>query len=243
MSIDNMESKNIIDVDYDEVENVLYLSAPQLARKIGTTEATIRTWAEVYGDLIGIEKINGRKTYKETQVPYFTFIKELVDNKNMKKTQVRNYISKHGFKYAEYNSGLVDTKDPLGFEALASALSIEVSNKLNIFSKELISNVSNQLSEHLMIQQQMNIENRAEIESSVDEIMESKVNVILEKQQNKLDSALQDFKSYIDTKEQETKVRDTEMLDMLKHRMESTKLLQDIESQKKKSIWSRITGK
>lgn len=145
-----MDDKNIIDTEYDDVEDVIYLSAPQMAKKVGTTENTIRTWADenYYGDLIGIEKVNGRKTYKETQVSSFAFIKDLVENKNMKKSQVRKYIEKHGFKYADYNSGLVNPKDPLGFEALAAALSVGTKKELDNFKKEIL----DQLKQYMILQ-------------------------------------------------------------------------------------------
>lgn len=263
MSIDDINNQNIIDVDYDEVENVLYLSAPQLAKKIGTTEATIRSWAEVYGDLIGIEKINGRKTYKETQVTSFAFIKDLVDNKNMKKTQVRNYISKHGFKYAEYDSGLIDPKDPLGFEALASSLTVQVTHKLNIFTQELMANVTNQLNEHLNKQYQSNIENKAEIEASVSDILDAKLLNLAENQEQlkefvaitiqnevkeNLNNQMTEFKSAIDTIEQTNTKYILEKEELMKqHMLEKQniqKLIEAIQSQQKSQSWlKRLFGK
>jgi len=237
------DDKTAINVEYEDIENEIYISAPQLAQKINDTDIRVRSWAEsnVFGDLIGTEKVNGRKRYKESEIYKFAFVKELCD-KNFTHKQIRIYISKNGFKYAEYDGGLVDTKDPLGFQALASALSLEVSAKLHEFSKELLTSVANQLSEHLTIQQRMNIETKAELESAVDEIMNEKITIIEAKQKEQLQSQMEEFKSYIDNKEEEAKFRDVEQLDKLKQSMENKKLVQ-AESNKSKSLWSRIIGK
>lgn len=232
--LDNLK-QNAIDTDFEEVESVLYLSAPQLAKKIGTTEATIRTWFDYYGDLIGAKRSNGNtgtKLYKETEVPSYAFIKDLVDNKNMKKDQVRQYISKHGFKYAEYDSGLVDTKDPLGFQALASALTVEVESKLNQFAENLLSQINNQLNNHIKTQSVMNIELKAEIESSVGNIVSE---VVADKLNQNKDNIVEDIKYHMDEKEKEYTELDNKRIEDLKHSMENRLKQHQLELQQSKS--------
>lgn len=226
-------NKDIVDVEYQEIEDGIYLTAPQVAQKINDADSRVRHWGDVFGDLIGIERVNGRKRYKESDVSKFAFIKDLLDNKNFTHEQARVYLSKHGFQYAEFKSDLIDPKDPLGFQALASALSVEVDNKLKQFANELISNISNQLTEHLISQKQMNLETKAEIESAVDEIVSEKLN-----------QSLQEFKSTLDTKEQEATKRDAEMIEYLKQHMEQRKKENELQlQQQKKGFFSRVFGK
>ena len=263
--------KKVIDVEYNdiEIENVIYLSAPQMAKKVGTTEATIRTWADadVYGDLIEIEKINGRKTYKETQVPCFTFIKDLVENKNMKKSQVRKYISKHGFKYAEYNSGLVDPKDPLGFEALASTLTIEVKKELDEFKKDITNDILNQvddrLKKYIMLQGEAinNVLDNTilKVDEVVSEKLENSLNNITEHINNNLNTKLNNIKSEIATDSEKksksifdkiddlskmTKQQEVEIQNHFEKILKSTTRIErrkEIEEEKKKySIWNKF---
>lgn len=228
-----MDNKDIVDVEYQEIEDGIYLTAPQVAQKINDVDSRVRHWGDVFGDLIGIERTNGRKRYKESDVPKFAFIKDLLDNKKFTHEQARVYLSKHGFQYAEFKSDLIDPKDPLGFQALASALSVEVDNKLKQFANELISNISNQLTEHLISQKQMNLETKAEIESAVDEIVSEK-----------LDQSLQEFKTTLDTKEQEATKRDNEMIEYLKQHMEDRKKENELQlQQQKKGFFSRLFGK
>lgn len=204
--------KDFIDVDYQEVDNEIYLTAPQVAQRIKDTDIRVRFWADAFGDLIGIEKVNGRKRYKESDVDKFLFIKDLLDNKNFKHDQAKAYISKHGFKYAEFNSGLIDPKDPLGFQALASALTVEVNKQLNLFGEEILKSVKQELEDSLLKQHQLNLETKAEIEASVDEIVTDKLNT--------LDSKFQEITNYLDTKEMDAKARDNEMIDILRRGQE-----------------------
>ena len=229
------DTKNVVDVEFQDIDNEIYLTAPQIAQRIKDTDIRVRHWADVFGDLIGIEKLNGRKRYKESDVYKFAFIKDLLDNKNFRHDQARLYLSKNGFKYAEYDSGLVDIKDPLGFQALAAALSVEVDNKLNNFAENLLSNISNQLNEYLVKQMQINIEMKAEVEAAVDDIVSEK-----------LEQQKQEIKIILDYQEQKAKTRDIELIDKLKssmqdhqHQYEQQFQLQQ-QSQTKKSFFRRL---
>ncbi|QDY27219.1 MerR family transcriptional regulator [Clostridium botulinum] len=224
--------EDIIDVEFQDVKNEMYITAPQLAQKMNDTDTRVRYWADTFGDLIGIEKINGRKKYKESDVSKFLFIQDLVDNKKFTHEQIRTYISKHGFKYAEYDSGLINTKDPLGFQALASALSVEVEDKLKKFTQDITEKNTEQLAKFMQCIAQTNLETKAEIESSVERIVSEK-----------LDKSVSEFKCYVDEKERQATSRDTEMIDMLKNNMEERKKQQEeLEAEKKKSFWGRLFG-
>ncbi len=238
------DNKNAIDVNYVDIENEIYLTAPQLAQKINDTDIRVRHWGDSFGDIIGLEKVNGRKRYKESDVPKFAFIKDLLENKNFTHEQARVYLSKHGFKYAEYDSGLVDTKDPLGFQVLAAALSVEVDNKLNQFTERILFNISDQLNQYLISQQNINMEMKAEIESAVDETVSKQTEYIeqLEKKIESLSKQNEKIIDKIDSQEQKSSERDTELINRLKKSLDERQLQQEYKQQlqQKRSIFQRL---
>lgn len=251
------EDKNTLDTDYEEVDNVIYLSAPQLALKIKDTDIRVRHWADEFGDLIGIEKINGRKRYKESDIYKFAFIKDLIDNKNFKHDQVRIYLEKHGFKYEKYDSGLVNPKDPLGFEALASAINTEVTLTLEQFKTSLSEDFRKTMRDFLESQYQLNLETKAEIESSVDNIIGEKIGEI-EKSNTKLHEELtltvedtvtkklneqqKKYEEKIDELEKKATERDLKLIEPLKAVLEERQK-KEKEQHEKKGFWNKWFGK
>jgi hypothetical protein len=257
-----LDNKESIDTEYIEVKNDCYVTAPQIAQWIGSTDISVRYWADTFFDLLGLEKSNGRKRYKQSDVNKFAFLKDLIDVKKFSHNQVRAHISKNGFKYAEFDAGLMNPKDPLGFQALASALSVEVDDKLNKYSEKIYSDINNLFMKYMMYQDDKNTQMKAEIEASVGEIVNSAISQI-ETQQNdlkdsiaitmtetidssldqKLDSKLHQltesianqFKIHIDERELEYQKTNQEVIDRLKANMDETreKYLQEQKQNKK----------
>lgn len=251
------KKEKIFDVEYQDIQNEIYLTAPQLAKKINDTDTRVRYWGDQYADLMGLEKINNSIKYKESDVYKFAFVKDLFENKKMKHDQIKEYVSKHGFKYAEYDSGLIDPKDPLGFQVLASALTLEVNEKLKEFANVILSEVSDQLNNHLQNQRDLNLQTKAEIETAVDEIITEKLNENLNNITNAVSQSIDSVninidsvKSHIDKIEQQTKEKDIQMVETLKQHMEERKQTQEliglqqgvIQSQKK-GFFGRLFGK
>lgn len=54
----NNNFEKTIDVEYQNIEEDIYLTAPQVAQRVKTSDIKIRSWADpdVFGDLIGIKK-------------------------------------------------------------------------------------------------------------------------------------------------------------------------------------------
>jgi len=92
---------NIIDVDYIDIEKVVFLTAPDVAREIPADEKRVRYWGDVFGDIkeCGVRKIDGRKKYTKQTIKAFKIIQKLIDDKQFSHIQVRDYISKNGFEY------------------------------------------------------------------------------------------------------------------------------------------------
>lgn len=144
----------IIDVDeYSAVEDLTYYNAVQVAEIIGEPVSTVRTWTrdDCFGDLLNIKKVNGRRVYVKQDIENLKYIKEL-RRQNYGIAQTREYISKQGFKYGEYDAGLVDPKDPLGFEALAIKLAQKQNEELQKFKKSLVSEMDEFM--HYIMQEQ-----------------------------------------------------------------------------------------
>lgn len=138
----DFENKDeIVQVDYVELDKITYYTAVQVAEEIQEPVSTVRSWAgKDFGDVLDIERENGRRRFTKEDIKRLKFIKGL-RKANMSINQIKEYINKNGFKYANYDSGLVDIKDPLGFQALATALSVEVDTKLNMFMEKLVNQV------------------------------------------------------------------------------------------------------
>lgn len=135
-----MDTKGFTDVEFENVEFLdggCYYSATQIADILEENPTTIYNWVkqDVFGDLLGIKRVNGRRVYTKDDIENLKFIKEL-RKKNFSINQTKEYLAKKGFKYSEYDGGLIDTKDPLGFQALAVSIAEENNKKFAEFSKK-----------------------------------------------------------------------------------------------------------
>lgn len=135
-----MKNKEFQDVEYERIEptdECRYYSATQIADILNENPTTIYNWVkqDIFGDLLGIKMVNGRRVYTKKDIENLKFIKEL-RKKNYSINQTKDYLSKRGFKYSEYDAGLIDTKDPLGFQALAISIAQENNKKFAEFSQK-----------------------------------------------------------------------------------------------------------
>ncbi|OSA95774.1 UNVERIFIED_ORG: hypothetical protein B2H93_04955 [Clostridium botulinum] len=123
------------DVSYSHVpeDSECILNAVQLSKLIDEPDTTVRNWADKHQQYLYIKKINNRFVYTQASVDQFKFIKDLCRNKNFTHKQIAEHIKQHGFKYQSYDSGLVNPEDPLGFQALSSALALENNKQLQEF--------------------------------------------------------------------------------------------------------------
>lgn len=137
-----MENSNFTDVSYTELKDNIYYTAVQVAEILNEPVTTIRGWAkdEAFGDLLELKRDNGRRKYTKKDIDNLKFIKELIDKK-YSYTQIREIISKRGFSFGEYNGGLIDINDPLGFEALAIQITQKQDEKLEIMKNQILDNL------------------------------------------------------------------------------------------------------
>lgn len=133
---DNKET--IYNAEYKSLDDLVYYTATQVAEIVGEPVTTIYSWVkdDCFGDLLKLNKVNGRRVFTKQDIENIKYIKEL-RLRNYSIQQTRDYISKQGFEFGEYNSGLVDPKDPLGFEALAIKITQKQNEELQRFKNDL----------------------------------------------------------------------------------------------------------
>lgn len=182
--------KELIEIDkYNDVEfkeiptnEECMVTAVKIGEIIGEPASRIRKWAEYHEDNLYIKKTNGRFAYTQKSIEQFKFIKELKQEKNMTHEQIRQHMNKHGIHYSRYDGGLIDPKDPFGYEALASAISQKTQNELKDFLSNFITyqeDNNKKLAESI----------KTEVEQTVQEQLEDSMNGIkqeleLQRQEN-----------------------------------------------------------
>lgn len=212
---------NYNDVSYQAIpkDEECILNAVQIGKILQENPSTIRTWANLYEDYLYIKKINGRFVYTEASVNQFKFIKDLCRNKNMGHSQIREIISKQGFDYAKFDSGLVNLDDPLGFQALASAIALENKNQLVEFMNNFI---KFQTENNKIVLEEM----KREMCETIDEVVSSK---------------LEEFKDEFIKEQQEEKeatLKTVAMVEDLHNKLNERK-----EENNKKSFWTKLFNK
>lgn len=203
-----MENLNFTDVSYTELKDDIYYTAVQVAEILNEPVTTIRNWAkdESFGDLLELKRENGRRKYTKKDIDNLKFIKELVDKK-YSYTQIREIISKRGFSFGEYNSGLINPNDPLGFEALAIQITQKQDEKLEIMRNQILDSLKTFMEIYAEAQNQ-------------------KLNYALDEFNESLDSKLErhesSTKKLLDDIETNQKNRDLELLDNFRNNLEES---------------------
>lgn len=135
----NYNNDKFTDVEFTELEDDIYYTAVQVAEIIKVDINTLRSWAkpDTFEKELDIKRVNGRRVYTKQDIENLKFIKELRD-KNYQIKLIKEWIAKRGFQYAEYDGGLIDTKDPMGFNALAESIMLKNKEQLKLFIEEFM---------------------------------------------------------------------------------------------------------
>lgn len=159
-----MTEGNFTDVDYEEVNPEMTYTAVQVAKIIQEDISTIRSWCSEKGfeKELDIKRVNGRRIYNAKDIENLKFIKTL-RQKGMPIKQIKGYISKKGFQYREYDSGLISPEDPMGFDVLADRILEKSNAQMESFLKKIIQYNEEFKNELLSEQKRINEEFRDEI--------------------------------------------------------------------------------
>ena len=155
-------------------------------------------------------------TTGEKNIDDLLLVKSLIRDKGFKHTQVLEYLLKR--KYGNENELVVTEENPLALKAISVALSEEIKPLLEAYRETILEEISITLTENDR-NRKLELE---EFKNSISEIVEKQLD-------------------FIDTKEQEAKDRDNEILDFLKNSMENRQ--QNEKQDKKGGIFSRFFKK
>jgi predicted secreted Zn-dependent protease len=251
-------SKDIIDVDFLDIEKEVFLTAPDVAREIPDDEKRVRYWGDVFGDIkkCGVYKIDGRKKYTKQTIKAFKVIQKLIDDKQFTHAQVRDYVSKNGFEYISDNKNDL-SKDLIGYNGLSSELSVELEQKLNVFQE----NIKNMLLEHGEF---LKNDIKEQVALTVDEVVSDKLEPFKVDLKNDIKGDLKEFNS--DNKKSSDKLyeqinsrfndldkkseeRDLKLVEKLRDDTKDAKIkaleleIEELKSNQHKGFFERIFGK
>lgn len=171
---------NYYDTNYEEVTDEspkkpqLYYTIGDVAKELGEETSTIRYWSNKYHDLLDVELCNTHRRYSKLDIDKLRVVKKCKE-KNMSHNQIINTLKEANFDITIIEKRFEDMQKPFDIQLLASALAVEVENRL----KELEDNLFARITEH-MNNQAENINNMAdtikeEVCTTVDEVINEKL--------------------------------------------------------------------
>lgn len=241
------------DVNYKEIpkDEECYVTAVKIGEILELPASTIRKWAEYHEDNLYIKKNNGRFSYTEKSIGQFKTIKELKFNKNMTHEQIKQYMSKRGKGFGEYDGGLVDPQDPFGYDVLATKISMKNEEMLKNFLSTFIQynqeenikmletirtevslTTQEQVKESMSTIESQLKEQREENKKLLDELEEMKKELAITKDDNnklkntiedKLEQQSQQIQTHFDNLNNQEKERDIEIVNNLFEKLEHRK--------------------
>lgn len=171
---------NYYDTNYEEVTDEspkmpqLYYTIGDVAKELGEETSTIRYWSNKYHDLLDVELCNTHRRYSKLDIDKLRVVKKCKE-KNMSHNQIINTLKETNFDITIIEKRFEDMQKPFDIQLLASALAVEVENRL----KELEDNLFARITEH-MNNQAENVNNMAdtikeEVCTTVDEVINEKL--------------------------------------------------------------------
>lgn len=225
------ELEDYQDVEYIEEQTirgeVLYYSTGQVAKILDIPDSKVRYYTTAFDDILHIEIINKQRKFTKADIDKMKFILEL-KNEGMSIKQIQEYCQEVDFN--SENGIQIKESNPLSIQTLAKALLEEQERQLNIFKDDMSLKIQNIMDNIVEMNIQNNEKLKEDIVTTIDEVVS-----------DKLETKLDELKSYIDQRELEYKTQDQERMDMLRRSMEETRKNTELNS--KKSIWSRIFNK
>jgi len=200
-----MSKDDFIDVNFTESDTSneikgkpLYYTTGQVAIMLDITDSAVRYYCTKFKDMLNLEMSGSHRKFKDSDIEKLRYIKKLLKEDGLSVSQVQEYGSEKDVSVIEDK---ISKQDPIALQSLATALTLEMSSQLEDFKLVM----SKELESHKNMLKEM-------VTTTVDEVVTEK-----------LDIKLNEFKSFLDTKELEAKNRDLEMIDLMKNNMEKRK--------------------
>ena len=173
--------ENVIDAEFTEMnikgdKNIRY-SATQVASILDISVSKLRYYATQFEDILDLEFSNGMRKYTEPSIKKMQFIIKL-KNEGLTVQQIKDYCQREDL-FDE--KGLIPQDNPLAVEIFTEAIKMQMQEQLEDFRSKLQVDIKNEMKIMLQAQYQMNEEMKQEICTTLDDMMEEKVEGYLEK--------------------------------------------------------------
>lgn len=228
-----MENNEFIDVDFNEQTNekhingkALYYTTSQVSILLNESDSTIRFWCSKFKDILQIETSGTHRRFKESDIEQLKYIKKLLREEGYSINQVLEYCSEKDVSVIE--NKLVQN-DPLAIKAIATALGIEMTKRMDNFKEEILHHISFEINDMIGKQALLHEENKEDLKDYIATTIHEKIN-----------DSMNDIKLHLNNQEQIAKERDSELINTLRKSQEEQKKLLE---QKSQGFFSRIFKK
>ena len=184
-----------------------------MASILDISVSKLRYYATQFEDILDLEFSNGMRKYTEPSIKKMQFIIKL-KNEGLTVQQIKDYCQREDL-FDE--KGLIPQDNPLAVEIFTEAIKMQMQEQLEDFRSKLQVDIKNEMKIMLQAQYQMNEEMKQEICTTLDDMMEEKVegylektidniklnNTIIEDQVKEMKSTLEEIKqtAYVTTEE------------------------------------------
>ena len=170
---------NYIDVSYEHTDNskkepTLLYSIGEVAKEVGVESSTIRHWSNIYYDFLDVQFCNTHRRYTKLDIDKLKIIKKCQERK-MSHNEIMNTLKETNFDIAIVEQRFLDAQQPLDIQLFASAIVVELENKIKDMEISITENIMNRIKEQ---NQALNIsldKQREDIAVTVDEILTEKL--------------------------------------------------------------------
>lgn len=248
--------KEFKDVEFEEVnddtlslleKSDYHFNAVQIGRVIGESPQTIRDWESALPILreagyVKIDPNNGFRKYSKDSVQIFEFIRQLRRDKNLSLGAIKKLLDKK-INEGENALDVIDKKDPLAFEALATELMIKNKEMMEDFKKDMITTMEQR--EQTLIGDIVSNVNESVteiIEASYPELVGKLVGDIMDKVNIELSNQNDSINDNVRSIMSEENQKIIKIHNELKERLESNQREYENEN-KKKGFLDRLFGK
>lgn len=168
------EVSSAVEESYENSEingEPLYYNTMQVSKIIEENDSTTRYWSKVFQPILNIKISNKMKRYTKDDIDKLKFIKHLIRVDGLTLKQVVEYCSTKGF---DDELGL-DTSNPLAVKTFISGLTDEMDKKFIEMQNTIIKQQQEMIDFLKEIIVTNNIELKADISNTVDEVISDKM--------------------------------------------------------------------
>lgn len=170
---------NYINVSYEPADDkkkepVLLYTIGEVAKEVGTETSTIRHWSNKFYDYLDVQMCNTHRRYTKLDIDKLKIIKKCVEKK-MTHNEVINTIKETNFDISIVEERFLDAQQPLDIQLFASAIVVELENKIKGMEENIINTVLSRIEDQNRLLNLTLDQQRQDIAVTVDEIVSEKL--------------------------------------------------------------------